>query len=101
MPDLGNHPLSASLSLAHCSTVKPPDAAITAVVPDAAVNDSDCATTVEALLPNYFGSENGGDARVLKRCRGSVQKTGNGKDLFDRLTDPFSLPFLVGAPKLV
>ncbi|XP_058723009.1 histone-lysine N-methyltransferase ASHR3 isoform X2 [Vicia villosa] len=83
MPDLGNCPLP----LVPCSPVKATDAA-------------DDAAAVEPL-PSDFGSDNGVHARVLKRSRGSLRKTGNGKSLWDRLTDPQSLPFLVGAPKMV
>lgn len=83
MPDLGNRPLPPM----PCSPVKPTDAA-------------DDSAAVEAL-PSDFGSDNGVHARVLKRSRGSLRKTGNGKSLWDRLKDPQSLPFLVGAPKMV
>jgi len=48
-------------------------------------------------------SDNGSSAytRVLKRTRGSLRKTDKHKSLWDRLTDPQSLPFLVAAPKMV
>ncbi|XP_039686495.1 histone-lysine N-methyltransferase ASHR3 isoform X1 [Medicago truncatula] len=48
-------------------------------------------------------SDNGSSAyaRVLKRTRGSLRKTDKHKSLWDRLTDPQSLPFLVAASKMV
>lgn len=95
MPDLGNLSLPSTLTLAPCSIVKPAD--------DAAADDSAVATTDKAQ-PNGFGSDDGNEARVLKRSRGSldrVKKTSNDKGLWDRLSDPYSLPFLVGAPKMV
>ncbi|XP_027348242.1 histone-lysine N-methyltransferase ASHR3 [Abrus precatorius] len=80
MPDLANLSLSATLSLPHCSSDAP-----------------------LKTLPNSFVSEPPFEPRVLKRTRGSldrVQKPNNNKPFEDRLKDPFSLPFLVGASKM-
>ncbi|XP_061341181.1 histone-lysine N-methyltransferase ASHR3 [Gastrolobium bilobum] len=88
MPDLGNLSLSATLALSHCSNIKPSD-----------VTDSAPVKT----RPNGYGSDNGSEARILKRSRGSLDRVKtrpNDKGLEDRVKDPFSLPFLVGAPKM-
>jgi hypothetical protein len=95
MPDMANLSISTVLS----STVKPNP------TDDANVLDSAAAAVEEPLPDAEFGSDNGADngshARILKRSRSSLRKTGNAKSLWDRLTDPNSLPFLVGAPKMV
>ncbi|KAG2398984.1 Histone-lysine N-methyltransferase [Vigna angularis] len=83
MPDLGNLVLSSTLTLSHCS--------------------SDVAEAPVKTLPNAFASEPAFEPRVLKRTRGSldrVKKPASDKAFQDRLKDPFSHPFLVGAPKL-
>ncbi|CAJ2637434.1 unnamed protein product [Trifolium pratense] len=99
MPDMANLSISAVLS----STVIKPNPTDDAANPDSAAA---AAAAVEEPLPNGgFGSDNGADngthARILKRSRSSLQKTDNAKSLLDCLTDPQSLPFLVGAPKMV
>ncbi|GAU51183.1 hypothetical protein TSUD_246600 [Trifolium subterraneum] len=95
MPDMANLSISTVLS----STVKPN------LTDDVANLDSAAAVVEEALPNGGFGSDNGADndthARILKRSRSSLRKTDNVKSLWDRLTDPQSLPFLVGAPKMV
>jgi hypothetical protein len=95
MPDMANLSVSTVLS----STVKPNP------TDDANVLDSAAAAVEEPLPDAEFGSDNGVDngshARILKRSRSSLTKTGNAKSFWDRLTDPHSLPFLVGAPKMV
>ncbi|WVZ18738.1 hypothetical protein V8G54_006060 [Vigna mungo] len=83
MPDLGNLVLSSTLTLSHCS--------------------SDVADAPVKTLPNAFASDPAFEPRVLKRTRGSldrVKKPASDKAFQDRLKDPFSHPFLVGAPKL-
>jgi hypothetical protein len=91
MPDMANLSISTVLS----STVKPNP------TDDANVLDSAAAAVEEPLPDAEFGSDNGSHARILKRSRSSLTKTGNAKSFWDRLTDPHSLPFLVGAPKMV
>jgi hypothetical protein len=49
------------------------------------------------LLKNHFPTA----ARILKRSRCYRRKTCNVKSLWDRLTDPQSLPFLVWCSKMV
>ncbi|XP_057430251.1 histone-lysine N-methyltransferase ASHR3 [Lotus japonicus] len=88
MPDLAN----LSLPLTHCSTVNPPDAT--------------AADSPVKPLPNDYPSDDNdaAEARVLKRSRGSVErvkKASNDSNFMDHLKDPFSLPFLFGAPKMV
>nr|XP_007161604.1 hypothetical protein PHAVU_001G083500g [Phaseolus vulgaris]ESW33598.1 hypothetical protein PHAVU_001G083500g [Phaseolus vulgaris] len=83
MPDLGNLSLSSTLTLSHCS--------------------SDVADAPVKTLPDAFVSEPAFEHRVVKRTRGSldrVKKPASHKAFQDRLKDPFSHPFLVGAPKM-
>lgn len=120
MPDLGNLSLSSSLALTNLKLVPDPD-------PPKTLDQEACHWDQRLRFPilhkgeasdvNGNGNGNGNGIRVLKRSRGSLdrpKKANNGKSLEDHVKawalskmelgvpeSHCSLPFLVGAPKMV
>ncbi|KAI4344334.1 hypothetical protein L6164_011572 [Bauhinia variegata] len=123
MPDLGNLSLSATLTLAHCPNLKP--VAETSDLTNSLYHvpvktlGNGCISDQALLFPVLPKEEadNGKEIKVFRRRRGSldrVKKAANGKGLEDHVKDwsqkrmnsgffrlGHSLPFLVGAPKMV
>jgi hypothetical protein len=123
MPDLGNLSYSASLTLIHCPSLKPvtdPPDPSSSQCPSSVQNlGEDCDSEPTLWFPLLHKREvsSGDGIRVLRRSRGLLdraKKASNGKGLEDQVRGwvqrkmesgvpewRCSLPFLVGAPKMV
>ncbi|XP_059454726.1 histone-lysine N-methyltransferase ASHR3-like [Corylus avellana] len=123
MPDLGNLSYSASLTLTRCPSFKPvtdtPDPGSTQCPTSVQPLGEDCDPEQRLWFPLLHKREvsSGNGIRVLRRSRGSLdraKKASNGKGLEDHVRawvqrkmesgvpeSRCSLPFLVGAPKMV
>ncbi|KAF3452908.1 hypothetical protein FNV43_RR03341 [Rhamnella rubrinervis] len=116
MPDLGNLSLSSSLTLPHCPNLKSPaDPPDPSLFPSAVKTSGfDCNWRQRLFLPTKDKGDvcNGGGIRVLRRSR--AKKASNNNRLEDHVRawisrkmelgvpeSQCSLPFLVGAKKMV